>query len=69
MTERGYRWLDTGSGPGTMVPRLSMQEGERQEAYRRFVSHALTCEACEESGARCPEAIELWDAYKALCPF
>ncbi|WP_435233984.1 hypothetical protein [Streptomyces sp. Tue6028] len=36
-----------------------------QTAYRAYINHATTCDDCGHGERRCPEADQLWRAYRA----
>ncbi len=60
------RWLDTGSGPGVMVPvRVAVRQGSALAAYRTLLDHLMTCPECSDPTG-CPEAQELRAAYRQL---
>ncbi|MCW2870100.1 hypothetical protein [Actinacidiphila oryziradicis] len=68
MTDGTHRWLDTGSGPGAVVPtRIVTGEGASQTAYRKVLDHYDDCATCRDDAggsARCEDGARLWQDYR-----
>jgi len=59
-----WRWLDTGSGPGAMVPvRVAVADMAVRTAYAAWLDHAVSCDDCRTSHP-CDDAAALWSAYR-----
>lgn len=54
------RWLDTGSGPGVMIPVRAVHP---QAAYRAWLEHTTACDRCR-AGLECETVRPLWAAYQ-----
>ncbi|MFE2544818.1 hypothetical protein [Actinacidiphila glaucinigra] len=60
MSERSERWIDTGSGPGRMIPiRVAAAVGRANNHYRQFLDHSKDCAECAASTDGCATAKEL----------
>lgn len=63
----GGHYLDTGDGPQPITATAGRAlEGAAQTAYRAYLDHRPGCAQCSVSLFICPEAEELWEAYKAV---
>jgi len=61
-----WRWLDTGSGPGVMVPvRRAVADMRVRQTYAAWLGHATGCPVCRAS-RECETAAGLWSAYRAV---
>jgi hypothetical protein len=73
MTDATHRWLDTGSGPGAVIPtRIVTGEGASQTAYRAWLDHCGECSTCRNGAdptgdaepVRCQDGTRLWQDYR-----
>ncbi|MFU0241647.1 hypothetical protein ACKI1J_38655 [Streptomyces scabiei] len=61
------RWLDSGSGPGSVVQVEVYESEDAESAYRRILDHGTGCEACRstDSAGPCETATLLDRAWRA----
>ncbi|MCX5522564.1 hypothetical protein OG342_06765 [Streptomyces bobili] len=54
------------SGPRLPLATANSRLSPVQQAYAAYTGHAIACPACRDVDRTCPDAGELWTAYRAI---